>query len=138
EAGVAAAVLDDFVSGHDVCRPCSDLCSAQLGNVDFALERGGCRAGHVNGVRARNAATCTRDQPAPLDGQHAAARFHVHAFGEQAEPDACDDRRTCARSTGQRLAGAALPDAPADAAAVTDLHVAGLDALRKALVMLDA
>jgi len=56
---------------------------------------------------------------------------------EQPTHDAGNDRRTCTGTAGQRFAGAAFEHAQPDMATINDLHKAGIDTLRKKLVMFD-
>src|SRR5882672_1277131 len=74
----------------------------------------------------------------PRDGQRAAARIDAHRRVGELLRDRRHRRGAGARAAGQGLARAALPDAQRDVVAGQNLQVAGIDALGKARVALDA
>jgi hypothetical protein len=73
----------------------------------------------------------------PVYAQLAAAHAHLHVGVEQTARSSDGDRGAGAGAAGERLAGAALVNAQADAGAVGDLHKSDVHALREAPMMLD-
>src|SRR3954451_13463553 len=104
------------------------LLTSLLLQLDLSFENGFGGPGHQH-----RRALLTR----PLDREAAAAGLDVDRAVEQAEPDADRDRGARAGAAGKRFAGAALPDAQPHGVSRDDLHVAGVDAARKAHVALD-
>ena len=86
-------------------------------------------AGPLRKTGAPSPAQATDSSPPRAD--------YPHRRIEQAAPDAGHHRRAGAGAAGQRFAGAAFVHAQLDMVAVEHLHEAGIDALRKARVMLD-
>ena len=78
-----------------------------------------------------------RPRSFPRDRQLAAAHAHAHRARQQTAADAADNRRAGSGPAGQRLAGAALEHAQPDRVRIDDLHEAGIDAGRKARMVLD-
>ena len=81
------------------------LISFGFSQLDLPFEDGLGRAGHQH----------RRAVAGPFDRQAPAARLDVDLRIEQAEADADGDRGAGAGAAGERLAGAALEDAQADA-----------------------
>ena len=73
----------------------------------------------------------------PVYAQLAAAHAHPHLGVQEPAAPADGHRRAGAGAAGERLAGAALVDAQPDAAAVDDLHEAGVHPPREARMALD-
>src|SRR5690606_3459361 len=73
----------------------------------------------------------------PTDGQRAAARLNANRRIDHAAENPGDRRRAGAGAAGERLAGAALPDAKHDLVTVAHFHVARVHPLREARVVLE-